>query len=100
MQKIFFLMLALLAMSPKFHAEEPETAAAVSAEPQPPQQEAESAETLAEEGAHPQLGAASESSAEASRRAVWQNWVFAGSALATVTAGVVIISLNSGNSSH
>lgn len=98
MQKIFFLILALLAMSPKLCTEESETAAILAAEP--PQQETETSEASSSEGANPQTGAASASSAEAGQRAVWQNWVFAGSALATVTAGVVIISLNSGTTSH
>ncbi|HSX38816.1 MAG TPA: hypothetical protein VLE95_08355 [Chlamydiales bacterium] len=30
----------------------------------------------------------------------WQNWVFASSALVTATIGVIIISLNSGTTSH
>jgi hypothetical protein len=98
MQKIFFLFLALLAMRPMHCAEETETAAALAAEP--PQQESETSEPSSAQATNPQPGAASVSSAEASRKVVWQNWVFAGSALATVTAGVVIISLNSGTTSH
>ncbi len=47
-----------------------------------------------------ETGAAAASSAEATQSSNWQNWVFAGSALVTATAGVVIISLNTGNTSH
>ena len=47
-----------------------------------------------------EVGYAAASSAEAPQRRDWQNWVFAGSALLTVAAGVVIISLNSGTNNH
>jgi len=47
-----------------------------------------------------ETGAAAASSAEATQSSNWQNWVFASSALLTATAGVVIISLNTGNTSH
>lgn len=47
-----------------------------------------------------ETGAAAASSAEATQNSNWQNWVFAGSALVTATVGVVIISLNSGTTSH
>jgi len=40
------------------------------------------------------------SAVEVSKSSNWQNWVFASSALVTVVVGVVIISLNSGTTSH
>ena len=46
------------------------------------------------------VGYAAASSAEMPRRSDWQNWVFAGSALLTVAAGIIIISLNSGTNEH
>lgn len=30
----------------------------------------------------------------------WQNWVFAGSAALTVTAGILLVSLNTGSHAH
>ncbi len=47
-----------------------------------------------------ETGAAAADSAEATKSSNWQNWVFAGSALVSATVGVVIISLNSGTTSH
>lgn len=47
-----------------------------------------------------ETGAAAADSAQATQSSNWQNWVFASSALVTATVGVVIISLNSGTTSH
>ncbi len=47
-----------------------------------------------------ETGAAAGDSIQAAQSSNWQNWVFAGSALVTATVGVVIISLNSGTTSH
>ena len=46
------------------------------------------------------VGYAAATSAAAPQRSDWQNWVFAGSALLTVAAGIIIISLNSGTNEH
>lgn len=46
-----------------------------------------------------ETGTAAASSAETAS-SNWQNWVFAGSALVTAAAGVVIIAMSSGSTSH
>ena len=46
-----------------------------------------------------ETGAAAASSSETAS-SNWQNWVFAGSALVTDAAGVVIIAMSSGSTSH
>jgi hypothetical protein len=45
-------------------------------------------------------GSAAAISAETAQESNWKNWVFAASALVTAAIGVVIISLNTGNTSH
>lgn len=63
-------------------------------------QEVGSSPEMDEMDANQTVGYAAASSAEAPKKSDWQNWVFAGSALLTVAAGVVIISLNSGTNKH
>jgi hypothetical protein len=84
----FFLILLLVATSPQLCAQDAEGT-----------EDALTTSASAEE-TRSETGAAAAASAESTLKNNWQNWVFAGSALLTVTAGVVIISLNAGTTSH
>jgi|GEM_PF-2665837 len=46
------------------------------------------------------IGEAAVASQKTSSSNEWQNWVFASSALVAAAVGVVIVSLNSGSTSH
>lgn len=47
-----------------------------------------------------ETGEAAVASVETVKDSQWQNWVFATSALITLTVGVVIVSLNPGSTAH
>jgi hypothetical protein len=46
-----------------------------------------------------ETGETAEPPAEIAQESTWRNWVFAASALVTATIGIIIISLNTGDTS-
>ena len=88
---VLFTSVALVAQMGLFAQEAPQSAAVKTPE---------SLAAKAPESVPAATGSSAAQSSRAANSSNWQNWIFAGTALAIAAIGAIVVSLNSGEEAH